>query len=217
MGTTRDTLLYRALELFNTHGLESVGVRDLARDLDLSPGNVSYYFAKKEDLVRALMAELAVRNDRAVADLADSPTLVALLERYRRTFEAQYDYRFLSRSIVQVVDHYPDLGARYARVDLERRRGLTRALRAMIGRDLRADTDAETIARVVGTCTLTARFWLSEMRLSYRDVPVPLVIDHYLAVISQGLWGPATPRARSSLTPLLAGVLVAATTGEDTM
>ncbi len=39
--TTRQAILDRSRELFNEHGLESVGVRDLARDLGLSPGNVS--------------------------------------------------------------------------------------------------------------------------------------------------------------------------------
>ena len=211
--TTRDNLLDRARELFNERGLEAVGVRDLARDLGLSPGNVSYWFAKKQDLVEALMEQLAERNARTVRDLGDAADLADLLARHRETFVAQYDYRFLGRAVVHLLETYPDLAARYRATEIERRRGLTTALSAMVGHDLRADTDERTLARIVATFTLTARFWLGEVRLSFDDAAPDRVIDHYLAVLAHALWPPATPRGRRSLSPFLDGVLTAETLG----
>jgi AcrR family transcriptional regulator len=200
---TRQAVLDRARDLFNEFGLEGVGVRDLARDLGLSPGNVSYYFPRKQDLIDALMAELAERQAANVAGLGDAEGLAGLLQRYRRTFEAQYDYRCLARALVHIVDAYPELAERYRGVELDRRRGLTRALGALIGGDLRADTDTATLARLVGTFTLVARFWSSEAHVSFPDRAPHEVIDHYLSLIAHALWGPATSRGRRSLRPFL--------------
>lgn len=207
MMDTRERLLDRAKQLFNQHGLEAVGVRDLARDLDLSPGNVSYYFARKENLIDELMSELAHENADNVAALATADSLAHLLDQYREVFRTQYEYRFLARSIVHIVETYPEIGQRYSSVDSARRSGLGEAFARLIGTDLESGTTSTTISAIVGTCTVIARFWLSEMRLSFHDLDADTVIDHYLAIIAHATWAAATPEARTTLTPYLEQVL----------
>jgi AcrR family transcriptional regulator len=209
MTATRQLLLDRAREMFNEHGLDSVGVRDLARDLDLSPGNVSYYFPRKEDLVAELMSELRERNARNVDAVTAASSLPELLDRYRETFRAQYDYRFIPRALLHIIDTYPALGRRYTEVDGKRREGLTRAFTAMVGTDIDPDATPAAIARVVATCTITARFWLSEMRLSYDGHLPESVIDHYLAIIAHAVWALATPSTKQQLASYLDGVIAA--------
>ncbi|MDJ0924560.1 MAG: TetR/AcrR family transcriptional regulator [Acidimicrobiia bacterium] len=199
MTETRQILLRRARELFNEHGLQAIGVRDLARDLDLSPGNVSYYFARKENLVEALMEELRTKNQQNLQDLLRATSLADLLSRYRTVFSTQYEYRFLARAVVEIVETYPRLGDLYSTVDRERTRGLAEAFKRMVGTDLESGTSDTAISAIVGTCTLTARFWLSEMRLSFDEIDPEIVIDHYLALIAHTLWAAATPPARRSL------------------
>ena len=214
MTTNREAILARARLLFNEVGLESVGVRELARDLGLSPGNVSYHFSRKQDLVEALMAEHGARNAALIEELARAPRIGDLLESYRRIFEGQFEYRFLLRSIIHLVESYPEIDARYAATDGARRRALARAFTAMVGGDLHADTDDAAIARIVGTCTMVARFWASEMRLSFRSVPVERVIDHYLAIIAHAISPVVTGSARRSLAPYL-GLVLGPNTGAD--
>jgi AcrR family transcriptional regulator len=55
---TRQQILDTARVLFNAQGLHRVGVRDIARALGMSPGNLAYHFATKDDLVAALWLEL---------------------------------------------------------------------------------------------------------------------------------------------------------------
>lgn len=99
------------------------------------------------------MEELAARNTANVADLARADSLADLLERYRRTFEAQYEFRFLACAVVHIIESYPGLAARYREVGTKRRRGLAAALDAMVGTELHQDVGAETLALVVGTFT----------------------------------------------------------------
>ena len=207
MSDTRLTLLRRARELFNEHGLQTVGVRDLARDLDLSPGNVSYYFPRKENLVEALMDELREENRENMTGLLAATSLPDLLDRYQRVFQTQYEHRFLARAVVDIVDTYPRLAVNYATVDTERTQALAAAFQRMVGTDLDSKTPDTTIAAIVGVCTLTARFWLSEMRLSFDGLQPKAVIDHYVAVIAHALWAPATSQARHSLRPYLERII----------
>jgi len=54
---TRRTLLERALELFQKHGVEATTMRDIARAAGLSLGAAYYYFPSKEALVFAYYEE----------------------------------------------------------------------------------------------------------------------------------------------------------------
>jgi AcrR family transcriptional regulator len=205
---TRQRLLLRARELFNEHGLERIGVRELARDLGLSPGNVSYYFARKEDLVRALMDELRELNDRTFSQYPREPTLEAFLRGYRVMFANHHEYRFLQRAIVHLVEAYPELADEYGKTERTRRRGLAETMAALRDAgELGAELDERGIARLVGMCSLVSRFWLSEYRVSYEGEPLDRVIAHYLALLAQAFLPVATARGRAALLPYLDGVL----------
>src|SRR5438045_2702204 len=58
MTDTRKRILDAAREAFNRDGIGRVGVRDVARATDMSPGNLAYHFPTKDELVTALVGEL---------------------------------------------------------------------------------------------------------------------------------------------------------------
>ena len=53
--STRDQILITARSLFNELGYDRVTMRRLADELGIGVGNVTYYFAHKQDIVAALM------------------------------------------------------------------------------------------------------------------------------------------------------------------
>ena len=65
-GGTAQRILEHAREAFNERGAAAVGVREIARDLGLSPGNVSYHYPTKEALVGALVRDAHARNNALV-------------------------------------------------------------------------------------------------------------------------------------------------------
>lgn len=196
----RRRVLDRARELFNECGIDNVGVRDLARDLGVSPGHLSYYFPRKEDLVRALMDELREHNTRAAGQ---PDTVDGLLTGLRVALLGQLEYRCLARSIVHVVDTWPELAARYREVDRQRRRALTLRLRALrdAGEVRGGDDD---LARVVAAVTVAARFWMAEAHLSYPRAGLERLVDHYVALFAHALLPVATRPAK--LGPWLDGL-----------
>lgn len=52
--TAKNEILVKAIELFNQCGYESVTMRDIARVMHKSVGNITYHFPKKSDLMSAV-------------------------------------------------------------------------------------------------------------------------------------------------------------------
>jgi len=122
VGDTRQRILDTARELFNEAGLARVGVREIARALEMSPGNLAYHFATKDELVAALVKELHARVNADVgAGMAAEPSLAGF---YRAVLTAMRDllaYRFVLLSYAEAVRASPELQA-LAAEHLARRR-----------------------------------------------------------------------------------------------
>ena len=51
----RDDIVETARKLFNESSYGSVSMRDISEALHISVGNLTYYFRKKQDILRAIM------------------------------------------------------------------------------------------------------------------------------------------------------------------
>lgn len=55
--STKQKILDTARTLFNNYGYNSVSLRDIARAVGISEGNLTYHFKKKENLMESLLSE----------------------------------------------------------------------------------------------------------------------------------------------------------------
>ncbi len=110
MSDTRRRILDTARGLFNEEGLARVGVRDIARAVDMSPGNLAYHFATKDDLVEALVVELHDLNLATVfAEVPANFSLVTLYELAVGAMRNMLAYRFVLLSYVDALRVSPKL------------------------------------------------------------------------------------------------------------
>jgi len=100
---TRDRIIQRSILLFNRKGLRNVAIDHIAKALKISPGNLTYHFPRKEQLIAAT---LAVMKERMVTAL-EQPTTVrsasdgaAYLLRLYRTL---WDFRFFFNALTYVL------------------------------------------------------------------------------------------------------------------
>lgn len=202
MTATRDEILASGLRIVNARGLASLSIRGVAEDLGLSPGNVSYHFPRKEDLVTGLVHLLRAGNQsrlaRALGSLAD------FLELFRELFEHQYEFRGLVLALPDVLETFEQLRTEYRRVEHNRRRALFDLLAGLRERGVVAGSDTE-LARLVSHLTLVARFWIGEARVTYSKFGRDRAIAHYLALIADNLVPLATPAHAAELAPYRAG------------
>lgn len=57
--STRELIIARANEIINQTGVVDLRIETLAQSLGLSPGNITYHFPKKEDIITAIWEEYA--------------------------------------------------------------------------------------------------------------------------------------------------------------
>jgi AcrR family transcriptional regulator len=202
-GPTREAILDHALAAFNERGVEAVGMRDLASELGMSPGNLTYHFATKEDVLLGLAERLSAHNAGVLGDAAPDG-LDALLVSFRTVFETQVAFRSLVLSVVHLTEHYPRMAARY-RANQERRQASFRSLLRHLQErgSLTPGLGPADVERLVGTISLIGRFWLSEVRLDHPERAPEALIDAYLAILAGALKSSATAQGREELARFL--------------
>jgi AcrR family transcriptional regulator len=200
--TKEDKIVGKALELFNERGIEYVGLRELAATLGIRVGNITYYFATKDDLVNRLAQDLSRLNEQLVEK--ETLSLFSLLERFRLVFSHHVQYRCLLLSFVHLMEHNKVFSAGYKETERKRYSSLVATvsiLQASAYLSHKADTDF-----LVSVCTLTARFWLSEARLSFGHLSAPEQINHYVTLLAKLFLPHATPKGSVDVQRFLASL-----------
>lgn len=114
---TRSHILDAARRLFNERGTAEVSTNQIAAEAGLSPGNLYYHFRDKREIIRRLHDQYAgLHEDQwrlgpdAAADL--TRLRLSLAESAALTWE----YRFLEREILALLQADPELRAAYQAV-----------------------------------------------------------------------------------------------------
>jgi len=196
--STKEKLVSRALDLFNENGIEYVGMRELAADLNMRVGNVTYYFPTKDDLVMELINRLADLNSKTIGPASSS--IFDFLSMYDRVFNNQYQYRCLLLSFVHLASRHPVFAGNYAATEARRREALRSHITTMMqNNSLSSSLTAEHVGLIVSHITLISRFWLSEARLSYVNWTLEQTKAHYLNLLGELLIPYATDKGRKQV------------------
>lgn len=113
--STPDRILSTALRLFNSSGVDRVPIYKIASSLSISPGNLTYHFAKKQDIIYALI-------DRLEQDAADvlasprNPGAKQLAEYIVNLFSLMWRYHFFFESLTYFTATDPHLAESYHRI-----------------------------------------------------------------------------------------------------
>ena len=86
-GNDSETVLRRAIALFNQQGYDATSIGDLARDLGLTKSAIYHHVDSKEDLLAAALDEALDGLDRAVDAAVSAPTGTSAAVRLRTAVE----------------------------------------------------------------------------------------------------------------------------------
>lgn len=104
---TRQDILACARRLFEQQGYNGVSMRDMARELGISVGNLTYHFKKKENLLEAILLD----RDRTGNPPPAPQTLEDLTAYFRHMLEVQQTYAFYFDSYHQLAQTSPLLAS----------------------------------------------------------------------------------------------------------
>ncbi len=142
---TAAKILDVARRIIIDHGLASLTMRRIARELDMSPGNLSYYFASKQDLMEDLFSYVLtgfMQEFERLRELqADSP---------EAQLRAVTEYVFDDLAQVETTHFFPEMWVMalrdpWAAEQMERIYGLYRSVLIDILHQLRPDLSNQAI------------------------------------------------------------------------
>src|SRR5690554_1452798 len=112
--SNRDRILELALRLMNEEGAEAAGTTRIAAELGISPGNLYYHFANREEIVRVLFDALEAEFRATLVDDAEPPlSPVRFADFYLRSFDLAWRYRFFFGGLLGLLRRDDVLAARY--------------------------------------------------------------------------------------------------------
>ncbi len=185
---TVDKILETALRLFNEEGYIQVGVREISRELDISPGNLSYHFPKKEDILFRLLQDFSQANNQFYEGYFSGPaTNEHLLGLMKNIFHSQFKYRgvYIGNQFVQQELQNQDR-FNYQAV-AGRREEIFRKIFEGLSHAGQLKLDDSDIGFLVSYISLFGRFWISEALLFDRHRGERETIGHYLNLLARQL------------------------------
>ncbi|GAB4510862.1 MAG: TetR/AcrR family transcriptional regulator [Anaerolineae bacterium] len=162
---TKDRILDAALRLFNTQGTSAVSTNHIAEAAGISPGNLYYHYANKEEIIRALFERQFAVTESAFT-LTETPTLADAQALVRTNFEILETYRFIYRELVALLRQDPALHAQYMNVRARGYTGFREIIAALSQSSVMRDLDDDTITQLADLCWLISEFWLSSLEIS---------------------------------------------------
>jgi AcrR family transcriptional regulator len=165
---TRGRILAAALALFNERGEGNVTTGSIAEALGISPGNLYYHFANKDEIVAQLMRRLEERMGIEPDVALDAPGAIEDLWLYLHlTLEAIWEFRFLYRSLDDLAARDRRLRERFNRIAERKLAGVVALCEGLVRvKAMRATGDEiHTLARNV---LVVATYWLNFQSLRGR-------------------------------------------------
>ncbi|MGC4044422.1 MAG: TetR/AcrR family transcriptional regulator [Armatimonas sp.] len=182
---TRDRILEIALQLFNEQGWGVVTTNHIAAAAGLSVGNLYYHFKNKEEIVRALYERLIVDTKNAFLMPTDRlPDLTDLERMIRANFVVLWQYRFLYRELIALLQRDPLLAGQYRgfrEYGFQNFMALFQQFHA--SGVFRPTTEAE-INQLAETCWILSEFYLPFVEIG-GVVPSDAHLDHGVVLLRQ--------------------------------
>ncbi len=95
---TKDRILLTSIELFNRSGVVAVTTNHIARALDMSPGNLYFHFANKEEIIRGIF-KIMCDETYDLWKTQKGSGLLHPLDLIEKNFEIFWKYRFFHREM----------------------------------------------------------------------------------------------------------------------
>lgn len=95
---TKEKILVSSVELFNRSGVVAVTTNHIAKELNISPGNLYFHFANKEEIIRHIFKQMC-KETYQLWRIHKSDPMRHPLDLIEKNFELFWKYRFFHREM----------------------------------------------------------------------------------------------------------------------
>ena len=111
--STRERISERSIALFNKRGLQYVAIDHIATDLKISPGNLTYHFKRKRDLISATLMVLQERLHQALERTTTTTSAEESAAYLISIFRTFWDFRFFFNALTFLLTNDTQLRKEY--------------------------------------------------------------------------------------------------------
>jgi AcrR family transcriptional regulator len=108
VSSTRIKIVESSILLFNKKGLANVRLQDIAEYNNISPGNLTYHFKTKKDLMEYIIYYMIRKLVEIEATQRESLKQMSLYNILRNNLVFLFNYRFFFRDILEIINLVPN-------------------------------------------------------------------------------------------------------------
>lgn len=161
MSKTKDKIVEKALNLYNIHGIEYVGVRELAKELEMKGGNITYYFPTKADLIAEIQIRLSNSNSELFASERET-SIYNFLKLHFEIYQNQYKYRSIFVSLPLLLKQGSIDMQIYKDKQYKRKKDLYDEMKHLFMKGYFQTAKSDDMDTVLNTVILNNRMWIAE-------------------------------------------------------
>jgi len=196
MPTTKQRILTQARELFNEKGLSEVTLRQLAKALNMSQGNLNYHYKTRQDIVEALYKQLVEAMDQEFEGWqAPDSSLARLFQSNLRGMQHFYEYRFLLRDFYKVLRDHEAIKTHYFSLQKIRGQQFMQLFRLLVSEGImRPEAFGGEYKRLYERLNLLGDNWINAQELFRGEVAQP--VEHYAHLLFETIYPYLTGKGR---------------------
>lgn len=171
---TSERIIRAAIALFNQRGIQHVAVESIAAHLEISPGNLTYHFKRKRDLVHATFNVLQERLSVVLKPTIPAGSAREGAEYLVNILRSFWEFRFFFNALTFLLSQDPKLREKYFKFQELALQDIDAGFQEMIEkgqlRPIRHPNSTRLLAENVWSQWLT---WLRMQQLASPEAAIP--------------------------------------------
>lgn len=205
MISTKQKILNTSKLLLNQYGLAAVSQRTIADHMGISPGNLTYHFKKRSDIIEALYFELVEKIDQVITEIPLGEGLLKGLHALTyKSMEYFFEYRFLMLDFSQVMREFKNIKKHYIKLSDQREAQFQFFFKTLQEDGLmRAEEIPNEYQNLIQRMMILGNFWLASAEIS-REKMTKKQIEKYLEITTQAIFPYLTKKGKQYFLEIIA-------------
>lgn len=154
-------ILETARKLFNASNTQAVTTNHIAKAMGISPGNLHYHYANREEIIRVLYEQL---RDEASLDVEALPKDISTLNAHQALLiEIQWKYRFFFRELLFLFTRDEKLKVMYVTDNVAHRSRIKKVMQNLIDHGELQVPNTQALEHLVDSILMAWQFYTSYM------------------------------------------------------
>ena len=166
----KDIILQTALQMFNESNTQAVTTNHIAKEMDISPGNLHYHYKNREEIIRILYTQMREKMTLSVDEL---PKNIRELNVHQKILiEVQWEYKFFFREILFLLSRDVKLKKLYIEDNLAHRARIKIVMQHFIANGELEIMYDHTLEYLVDAILMAWQFYTSHLQTLGRNIDV---------------------------------------------